>query len=400
MTLAIINQDRTNILATMMESMREQNEDKFMESIQSLAHNIENEVLEKAKELTQTNDVQVLAARGVRQLTSKEKTYYEKVIEAMKSKTPEQSLENLDVVMPETVIDSVFQDLETSHPLLSKIHYENTHGLVKFLMNTNGFMKAVWGKLTEPIKEELSSGFKEVNMVQMKLTAFIPVSHDMLDLGPQWLDNYIRKILYEALANGLEFGIVNNLDTATGPIAMIADLSKGTVTGDSVTYKTKTTTPIADLSPVTLGVLLAKLAQTEKGNPRVIQDVILVVNPIDYFNKIFPATTVMGADGTYRNDVLPYPITVIQSAAVPQNKAVLGLGYRYFMGVGANSKDGKIVYSDEYKFLEDERVYAIKMYANGMPMDNNAFAYLDITDLKPAIIKVETITNVPNTPAA
>lgn len=30
----------------------------------------------------------------------------------------------------------------------------------------------------------------------------------MVDLGPEWLDNYVRQVLYEALANGLEYGIV------------------------------------------------------------------------------------------------------------------------------------------------------------------------------------------------
>ena len=100
----------------------------------------------------------------------------------------------------------------------------------------------------------------------------------------------------------------------------------------------------------------------------------------------------MGGDGTYRNDVMPFPISVIQSAAVASGKAVLGLGYKYFMGIGMGAKDGRIEYSDEFKWLDDERVYKIKLYANGMPMDNNAFLYLDISNVKPAVVRVE-ITN-------
>ena len=54
------------------------------------------------------------------------------------------------------------------------------------------------------------------------------------------------------------------------------------------------------------------------------------------------------------------------------------------------AKNGKIEYSDEYHFLEDERVYLIKLYANGFAKDNNAFQVLDITDLQPVRFKVIT----------
>ena len=40
-----------------------------------------------------------------------------------------------------------------------------------------------------------------------------------------------------------------------------------------------------------------------------------MVNPEDYFTRVFPATTVRAADGTYSKDVFPFPTTVVQSAA-------------------------------------------------------------------------------------
>ena len=66
------------------------------------------------------------------------------------------------------------------------------------------------------------------------------------------------------------------------------------------------------------------------------------------------------------------------------------------MGIGAG-KSGKIEYSDEYQFLDDNRVYLIKMYAMGKPKDNNAFKYLDISKLKPISLKVE-VTNTEDNP--
>lgn len=399
MTLALLNKERNGILQRMIDAMHNEDSDAYIEAFNDLSDNIEKNVLDQARELTNVNDVQILSSRGVRALTSEETKYYEKLSQAMRSANPKQAINDLDVVMPETVIDSVFDDLRTNHPLLSKIHFENTQGMIKFLVNKNGYQKAVWGALTSEITKELAGGFKEIDMTSLKLSAFIPVSQAMLDLGPVWLDRYIREILLEAIANGMEDGIVNNLISDKGPISMCADLTKGTANGSIVTYAAKEKIAVNDFQPLTVGQLIAKMAKDDNDKIRQIQDVILVVNPVDYFTKVFPATTVMGGDGTYRKDVLPYPMDVIVSVAVPENTAIIGLGYRYFMGVGMGSKDGKVEYSDENQFLEDNRVYKTKLYGNGMPLDNNAFHTLDITNLKPAIVKVETIAQVTD-PAA
>lgn len=392
MTLALINNDRAKLNQMMIDAMHEQNADKYTEAFNGICELIEKDVLKKAQELAGVHDQQVLASRGVRQLTSKEKKYYEKLIDAFKSENPKQALTNPEIVMPETVLDAVFDDLQTEHPLLSHLSFTNTRGAIKFLFSTNDFQKAIWGKLCAEITEEIEASFSEIDMTLMKLSAFIPVCEAMLDLGPVWLDSYVRQILYEALANGLEDGIINNLNTTTGPVGMIADMTTGSGGVGAATFTAKTATPITDLQPATLGAQLAKLAVDAAGKPRAIRDVILIVNPADYFTKVFPATTVMNGAGVYVNNVLPYPMTIIQSAAVATGKAVLGLGYKYFMGIGMDSRAGRIEYSDEFKWLDDERVYKIKLYANGMPMDNNAFQYLDISGLKPATVRV-TIEN-------
>lgn len=396
MSLALMNTDRVKLQEGLIAAMRAQDEEKFKSSLTGLFEIIQKETLEKAKESAGISDQQILASRGVRQLTSAEKKYYERLAKEFRKEPKLQELTNADLIMPETVIDAVFDDLQTNHPLLNHISFTNTRGAIKFLLSENGFQKAVWGKLCATISQEIDSEFTVIDMTLMKLTAYIPVCIEMLELGPEWLDSYVRQCLYEALANGLEDGIINNLNTTTGPVGMIADMTTGSGGVGQATYTAKTATPITDLQPVTLGAQLAKLAADAAGKTRVIRDVILIVNPVDYLTKIFPATTVMGGDGTYRNDVLPYPMTVIQSAAVASGKAVLGLGYKYFMGIGMSSKAGRIEQSDEYKWLEELRMYKIKLYANGMPMDNNAFLYLDISNLKPASVRV-TVDNDPLT---
>ena len=53
-----------------------------------------------------------------------------------------------------------------------------------------------------------------------------------------------------------------------------------------------------------------------------------------------------------------------------------------------------IEYSDEYKFLERQRIYAIFLYGYGRAMDENAFVLLDISGLKGAALEVR-VSEIP-----
>lgn len=385
----IVAMEKSKIIARMNEAIKADNSEDFAEAFAELCQSIEDGVMEQAREMVGEQDSNILSQRGVRQLTSKEKEYYEKVIDAMRSTDPKQSLNNIDVVFPETIINSVFDDLTTAHPLLSEINATTVTGLTKMMLNTDGDNKASWGKLTAKIIEELTSGFKEVDMTQNKLSAFIPVSKPMLDLGPNWLDTYVRTILVEALANGLEDGIVNGTGK-DAPIGMMKQVGEG-VTVTAGVYPDKTATTVTALDMETLGKITAKIAKTASGKARTVSNLILVVNPADYYAKVLPATRMLTPDGAYA-DSLPVAAKIVQSAAVPEGKAVFGMANKYFLGVGMN-KNGRIEYSDEYHFLEDERVYLIKLYANGFATDNNAFQVLNISGLKPIRYKVENVAN-------
>lgn len=389
----LLQQERQTILCKITEAAKNDDNEAFAKAFTEFSESLQNEILADAREIAEQNDVNILASRGVRQLTSEENTYYQKVIEAMRSSNPQQALSNLTEVMPKTTIDAVFDNLVENHPLLDAINFQNTSGLIEMVVNTNGTQLAAWGLLDATITKELTSGFKKVNLELNKLSAFLPVAKAMLDLGPQWLDRYVRTILAEALYNGLEEAIIKGTGKDM-PIGMNRQVGEGvTVTGG--VYPEKATVAVTDLDPVSYGSLLAGMAIGPNNKTRVINSVIMVVNPEDYLTKIMPATTIRSADGTYVNNVLPFPTRIIQSIHIPKNKMIVGLPERYFMGLGT-AKSGKLEYSDEYKFLEDQRMYLIKLYGHGEPLDNTAFVYADITGLKPAIQKVEVVKETTN----
>ncbi len=370
------------------DALKAEDPEQVAQAMADMAEGIQNEVLEKANGMAAVEqlDAQALAARGLRQLTSDEKKYYEKVIAAMRTDTPKQALANIDITMPKTIIESVFEDLQREHPLLAAINFTNTTYMTEFILNKNGKQKAIWGAITAEITKELEGDFEKFDVILNSLTAFLPVAKSMLDLGATWLDSYVREVLKEAMYAGLEEGIV----CGTGvnmPIGMMKDLDAPHVDGQP--YADKEAIEMTSFSADVYGAILAKLAKSRNGRPRAVTGVIMVVNPVDYFNKVMPATTIQRPDGTYANNVLPYPTTVIQCEEVPEGKAIVGIAAKYFMGLGT-SKDGVIEYDDSYKFLQRERIYAAFLYGNGKPLDNNAFEVLDISKVQPMAYLVRT----------
>lgn len=390
----LLKQENMKLMQRLSEALKEDNEEAMAEAFSQFASGVQERIMEEYGDLQQNRDSAILAARGVRQLTSEEKEFYQAWIDAAKSANPKQALVDINKAMPETIIDTVIEDMRESHPLLENIDFINCQGVIKMIVNADNIDLATWSALNSKIATELAGKIDTLDMTMAKLSAFIPVSKDMLALGPVWLDNYVRIILSEASAAGLEKAILKGTGKDQ-PIGMCKNLDGAVTQG---VYPDKTKVKLASLDPEAYCAVVAPLAKKPEavGGYRTVPEVMLVVNPVDYIKRIVPASTVRASDGTYKNNIFPYPTKTVQSAVLDEGEAIMGLAKKYFMGIGAGSS-GKVEYSDEYQFLEDNRVYTTKMYGMGRPKDNNAFQYLDISKLKPQSLKVE-VTNTEDNP--
>lgn len=372
--------------SNLVEAFKSADENAITQAFSSFAESVQQNILDDVKAYQQTNDSAILSKRGVNQLTSQEMKFYNGVITAMKSGNPQQAFTGLDVAFPQTIIDNVIEDIKTNHPLLDAITFMNTTILTKILVNKQGTQLAVWGQISSAVTAELSGAIGKIDLTICKLSAYMPIAKDMLDAGPEWMDAYVRATLSESVALAEETAIVDG-NGNNQPIGMDRSVADGvTVTGG--VYPLKTAVPITDFGVNTYSTILGTLSQAPNGKTRPINTVMLLVNPTDYFTKVFPATTIRAADGTFAHNVFPYPTNLIQSAAVPSGKAIFGLADRYFMGIGAGTSGGKIEYSDDFKFLDDERVYLTKLYGNGRALDDNAFVLADISAVKAAELEV------------
>lgn len=378
-------------------AMQEGSEQKMIACLESYSENVCAAMLQEAQSLSvaQRNDATVLAARGVRQLTNEETAYYKALTAAMRTDVSgvKNALTDISVTMPETIIDQVMQDVKSNFELLDAIDFVNSSYMTSWIYNKQGVQTAKWGAIGSAVTKELSGAFGKISVTTCKLTAFMAVSQDYLDLGAAWLDRYVRAILTEAAGTAMEAAIVDgagNADSADCPVGMTRDLDKGNTDGSTglTTYPQKTATKVTSLDPATYGAILAKLSKTPTGRNRKVSDVILVCNPEDYFTKIMPATTYMTPSGGYVSNVLPFPTRVIQSEGCPKGKAVVGLGKQYIGMLGAGSKKGVVTYDDSVQFLEDNRVYKIRLLGNGRPKDNTSFEVLDISALAALAYKI------------
>lgn len=368
------------------EQVQERIETYVEQRARQIAQETEASILEQARK---TRDEDILQARGNRQLTSEETKFYQSLDQLVRNGFV-QGVDN--VPMPYTIIERVFEDLTTNHPLLQCVEMVTAPARADLIYNADGVKLATWGKIDAGITKELETGFKTISLTAGKLSAYMPVSLGILDLGPVWLDNYVRTVLSEAIAEGLEDGIVNG-NGIDKPIGMISNL-EGSYSS-STGWPAKSATAVNALDPATYATILAQLATHPAGDDygtdrsRAVNEVLLIVNPATYLSKVYPAVTIMGANGTYVQ-TFPYPTRVIQSNAVPANKAIFGVDQKYFFGL-CSDQGGKLDYSDHAKFLDDQRLYKIKLYGNGTPKDNNAFYYADITNLKATYPTVNTV---------
>lgn len=382
--------------AAIVEAMKSGDEKAQQAAWEQFHESVAEKIMQDFEDIKASNDAAILAQRGYRQLTTKETKWYEKLIEAMRSDNPKQAFtaiigsdEEADL-MPETIIEDVYKNLAEDHPLLKAINFQNVGYLTKWVLNDHTAQAAVWGTITEQIVKEITSAFKVVDMEQSKLSAYAIIEHGMLDLGPTFLDAYIRKCLAEALACGLESAIINGTGL-NQPTGLIRDIHEGVSFSTSTGYPAKAKVAVTEFTPAKYGALLEQMATTESGHKRKFGKVWLLCNQSDYLTKVMPATTVLNNAGHYVNDLFPFPTEVIVSNEVAAGEAVLCLLNEYFLGVGGK-KNGVIEYSDEYKFIEDQRVFKIKQYAAGRATDNTCALYLDISGLNPAYITVQQVT--------
>ena len=385
----------TTIYEQMVAAMKSGDEALMATAWEDFHQSLAEQMREDFSEIQASSDANILAQRGYRLLTSDETKFYQKMIDSLQGADWKQSLTKIigtdeeKDLMPTTILEDVYKDLEDEFPLLAAINFQYVGYLTKWILNDHATQMAVWGKITDEITKEITSAFRVIDINQNKLSAFAFIELGILDLGPVFLDGYIRTVLVQALMLGLEFGFVLGTGVES-PIGLIRDIHEGVAFSTTAGYPEKDAIAITSFMPVEYGALLAKLAKTERGKNRKLNRVALACTQADYLTKVMPATTVLTTGGNFVRDLFPYPTDVYISNVLEDGTAVLFLPDEYSL-LMATKRNGVIDTSDEFKFLDDVRYFKIVQYGAGRCFDNTCAFKLDISGLKPAYITVQAL---------
>ena len=341
-------------------------ETEIQQGMESFALAMQDEVLAKVQ--MAKNDDAVQAALGGIALDSEEKKFALQLMET----DPNDFGKNAAATVPPTTIQRVMENLTKNNDLINAVDVING-GLTTEFIYSIGVNTAFWGALCAEVKELADKGFRKMSIGQLKLSAFIPVCKAFIDLNtPEWLINYVVTVLSESIALALELAIVDGTGKEQ-PIGMRRSLVDQTAGEQNVL----TPIEIADFSPKSLGGLMAKLTKPTidtVGNitlDRTINpaEVMILMNPTTYWTDFYPNYTVQNATGQFVSG-LALPLQIKQSTAVPEGEYIIGKPKDYLFVLG---KGATLGFSDEYRYIEDERVYLSKMYGNGAPKGENLF---------------------------
>ena len=218
--------------------------------------------------------------------------------------------------------------------MLNEIDFQNVEYLTRWILDDSTKTNAVWGPINAAIVTEITGQFKEIDVNQKKLTAFFLLSEDLVNLGPAFIDTYVRTILMEAIYGGLEAAIISG-NGKDCPIGLMMDLTKES----SGIYAQKTPIVMKDIAKEYTGNV-ALLAKNEKGKNKNFDSVILVMNLTTKLNKFLPAASFrVPGTGEYVT-TMPFPTKVVVSNEIEDNKAVMFVPKRYFIGVGMGKEVG------------------------------------------------------------
>lgn len=350
---------------------QEQIDNAFTDAMNALAEDLTVEIKNQAvNEAANKNlDSQILLSRGNDVLTSEEKKFFNAVVQDGGFKD--------ESTLPETTQERVFQDLTKVHPLLDAIGIQDLGAATKFIYSDPTKAYA-WKELFGEITGQVNAAFREEKITQLKLTAFAAIPNDMLELGPVWVERYVRELLVESYSVGLEYGYVNGRGSAhSEPVGLMknVDSNTGAVT-DKTSSGTLTFAPSQYGETVTgeLYNVVKALSTNEKGESRkVMNKIVMVVNPVDAIGVQF-RNTIQTANGQWVTS-LPYNIQTVESEEIPVGKALFFIKDEYIAAVAGGYKLKKF---DQTLAIEDATLYTIKRFANGRPRDNKTALLYDL----------------------
>ncbi|MGG0889938.1 phage major capsid protein [Cytobacillus horneckiae] len=312
-------------------------------------------------------DRSIMQNRGQNVLTSEETRFFNAAIE-------KGGLDD-EQILPVTTQERIFEDLTSEHPLLEALGLQDLGAVTRYIYS-DAEKNFVWGELFGGIAGQIAASFREEQISQLKLTAFAVLPNDMIELGPVWVERFVRTVAVETISVGLEYGFVNG-NGQSQPIGLMKDKNPETGAITDKSSSGKLTFAPSEKGEVVAGELyqvVNALSTDAEGKSRKVNNrVIMVINPIDSIAVSF-RNTIQTPNGQWVT-ALPYNIQTVESEEIPVGKALFFVKGQYLAAVAGGYKLKKF---DQTLAMEDATLFTIKQFANGKPKDNKTALVYDL----------------------
>lgn len=352
--------------------------EKYTEYMNAYSDELANAIRKDIKQENQDNAV--LNSRKTNRLTNDEKKFYNALVSEDHVNTDTNWKDG--ELLPETVVDRIFEDIETEHPLLQHININRT-GLKARVIRSVPEGQVVWGKVFGEIRGQLEATFYEQDVTLGKATAFVVVPKDLKDAGVQWVDRYVRAQIKEAFAVAIEkTAVVGEGAAKDQPVGLMKEINRTNGAVSDKTVAGTLTLADAQTSISEIGGVIKNLSikeyydkdgnvKTSKG-ANVLNNVVIVLNPADY---IYTGVAFMQLHNGAFVSPIPFNVTFEQSEFVPQGKAVAFDKTRYNFYAGSEVIVREF---DQTLALEDMDLYTAKQFLYAEPDDNKTSFVYDV----------------------
>lgn len=352
--------------------------EKYTEYMNAYSDELANAIRKDIKQENQDNAV--LNSRKTNRLTNDEKKFYNALVSEDHVNTDTNWKDG--ELLPETVVDRIFEDIETEHPLLQHININRT-GLKARVIRSVPEGQVVWGKVFGEIRGQLEATFYEQDVTLGKATAFVVVPKDLKDAGVQWVDRYVRAQIKEAFAVAIEkTAVVGEGAAKDQPVGLMKEINRTNGAVSDKTVAGTLTLADAQTSISEIGGVIKNLSIKEyydkEGNVKtskganVLNNVVIVLNPADY---IYTGVAFMQLHNGAFVSPIPFNVTFEQSEFVPQGKAVAFDKTRYNFYAGSEVIVREF---DQTLALEDMDLYTAKQFLYAEPDDNKTSFVYDV----------------------
>ena len=275
------------------------------------------------------------------------------------------SLANVDLTIPEVVINMIQTRLGDFGVLLSEVNVVRLSGDARVIMD-GAIPEALWMDCCDPV-QELAGAFTQTEIDCFMVGGFFPLCNAMIEDSMINLAAYVEQRLAWAIAKAIDKAILTGDPAQHMPTGIIPSLP--------TENKTASTGALLDIMSN-----MALIDHGDDGPP--VGEVIAVMKRSTYYKRIMPQTFLPTADGrlvvqTPGEARFPDGTRVVFSQYMPEDQILMGDFKKYLLGERAGVR---LESSTHVRFIEGQTVFKGTARYDGTPIYPDMFVLVTIED--------------------